>query len=285
MKAITMDIKRRSSTKRTIVTSVIGTAAASAASYAVREITRRRGSKHGRASAMMPGKIERIVTGSGQWATPVNQRPRLFFDKGNVSRMLDSTTQLHADSPASPVALMDFVALQQSSYQTAARSQLTRLLATSYPNAASIRSNRAALSEALDGSEDQLNSQLSRCELTYLRYIHRVRPTSSAKLTRLTGDLRSVAKELGKLPNPSQRRQASARIILADVYLWQGLIDESNEQMSRALVLMGSMYNDRELIKLSTEANGHQIIDETYKGSTDLSVQQRAHELADAETQ
>ena len=234
---------------------------------------------------MMPGRIERIVAGSGQWATPVNQRPRLFFDKGNVSRMLDSTTQLHADSPAAPVALMDFVALHQSSYQTAARSQLTRLLATSYPNAASIRSTHAALNEAVEGTEDQLNSQLSRCELTFLRYIHRVRPTSSTKLTRLADELRSVAKALGKLPNPSQRRQASARIILADIYLWQGLIDQSNDQMSRALVLMGSIYNDPELIKLSTEVNGNQIIDLTYKGSPDPSVQQRAHDLADSGTQ
>ncbi len=285
MKAITMDIKRRPSTKRTIVTSVLGTAAASAASYAVREVARQRGSKHGGSSAMMPRSIERIFAGGGGRATPIDQRPMLFFDKGNVLRMLEISTPLRDDSPAAAVALMDFVAQQQGENQHYARSRLTTLLETSYAHPGAIRSNLAARTESQQSNEGYLTSQLSFCELTFLGFKHSVRPTSSIKLTRLAEDLENVATDLGK--RNDQRRQASARIILADVYLELGQNKEANEQMSRSLVLIGTLYNDSELTRLSTEANGPGIITRTYQDSTDPAVkklEQQARVLADSET-
>jgi len=277
MKAITIQGKGRQSTMRIVTTSILGTAAASAATFAVGEMARRRSNARGTTSSMMPKNIERIVASSRGWGTLLNQRPLLVFDKGNVLRMLESSTPLHADSPAAAVAMMDFVALQQGEYQHFARSRLTTLLETSFAHPTAIRSNQAARSESRQSDEGKLTSLLSYCELTFLRYIHSVRPASPSKLERLADDLQNVATLLGK--RNDQRRQASARIILADVYLWLGQIDQANEQMSRALVLIGTLYSDPELIQLATNANGHGIIDQTYEDLPDSTVLAHAREL------
>jgi len=278
MKAITIQDTNRSSTKRTIATSILGTAAASVAGFAVREIVRVRGNAHGSSTAMWPRSIERIVGGTRGWETPINQRPHLFFNKGNVAQMLECSTELHADSPAAAVALMDFVAQQQGEYQHYARSRLTTLLQTSFAHPAAIRSNRAAMSESQQSEEGRLTNLLSSCELTSLSFIHSTRPTSTAKLVRLADDLEKVAPLFGK--RGDQRRQASARIILADVYLWLGKTDQANGQMSQALVLIGTLYKNKELVQLSTEVNGIDIVDETYQGSPDTSAQEAARDLA-----
>jgi hypothetical protein len=227
---------------------------------------------------MMTRSIDKMFAGSGGSVTPIDRRPKMVFDKGNVLRMLESSKPLRDDSPAAAVALMSFVAEQQGEYQHFARSLQTTLLETCFPYPGAIRSNFAARNEALQANEGYLTSLLSSCELAFLSFKHSLRPTGTTKLEHLATDLETVATEFGK--RNDQRRQASARIILAAVYLELRQIENANEQMSRALVLIGTLYNDPELVQLSTNINGHEIIDQTYEGLRDSSVHAHARELA-----
>lgn len=281
MKAIT--IRRETSITRRIAIPILAATASSAVTYATRELIRGRSGRTSRAHSM-PGTFDRLM-GRDSWDTPINQRPQLLFNKGNISQMLGSSDQLDADSPAAAIAMMGFLAEHQNDLQLYARSRLTKLLGTS---AGALRSDRAAVGEAKHfaairetqrPSDEELTSQLTHLEWTFRHSMHGARPIKRAKLVSLATDLSDVATELSKLN--SQRRQASARIILAYVYLQMGNNSQANQEMSQALVLIGNIYGNRELIRLSTEVNGQQIIDLTYEGAPDGSNQQQhAHELA-----
>ncbi len=281
MKSIT--IKRETSTLRRIAVPILTATASSAVTYATHELMRRRSGRTGRAHAM-PGALDRLIS-RDSWDTPINQRPQLLFNKGNISQMLGSSDQLDADSPAAAIAMMGFLAEHQNDLQLYARSRLTKLLGTSD---GAIRSDRAAVGEAkqfattretVRPSDEELTSQLTHLEWTFRRSMHGAHPIKRAKLSSLATDLSDVAAELSKLN--SQRRQASTRIILAYVYLQMGKNEQANQEMSQALVLIGNIYGSPELIRLSTEVNGQQIIDLTYEGAPDGSNQQQhAHDLA-----
>lgn len=216
------------------------------------------------------------------WNVPMRQRPVLIFGKGNVSEMLRVVEQLQQDSPAAAVGLMDFVAQHQiptnPDYQIKARNRLTTLLITSYPTQAAYASQRVGQQESKQTEHGELTSLLSRCELDFLSNVHGVR-RGQANLSQVARQLESVANAFAT--RDSLRRQASARIILADIYLRQGSADAANHEMSKALVLIGTAYATSDLIDLAKAAYPDiDIISETYRETTATDARRRALELS-----
>ena len=210
------------------------------------------------------------------WDTPLADRPVLVFDKGETSQILEISGKLFQDSPAAAIALMDFVAMHQSSIQPYARARLTTLLQMCNPRGIALRSAKAGYREMQQSHDGRLTVALSHLELGFLQRI-------SGETTRNTPELETLSYELQQLiagfrDRDSQRRQGAARVVLADVLLRLGRVEDANQQMSQALVLLGTIYSDSELILLSVNVNGASIIDLTFGPSSD-EAQQKAHLL------
>ncbi len=223
--------------------------------------------------------IDRVWRQSARnpWSTPVSHRPALVFDKGNTATIMDAAGRLSGDSPAAAIALMDFLTQHDCPEQPFARARLTTLLTRFFPFPAAVQSGRFGLKETQSTGNGQLTAALCRCEVKFLSFIHGSLSVRRRHLPQLAKDLQHVADSFAK--RDSLRRQASARIILADVYLRLQDNASANREMSKALVLMGTVYGNRELIALSTAANGPAIIEQTYNGSLDPQASQRAREL------
>lgn len=174
---------------------------------------------------------------SGRWSEQIEQE--LAFDKGQAALMLEAADMAYG-SPATAVAMMDFMARQRSPYRGKAQSRLTSLLLTVYPHISAQISAEAGRNRARQEGDDQLTAKLNYLEIEFLRYIHGTPGGRTTSLKKLSGRLEDLADTLST--RGSQRRQASARIILADIYLQQQRFDEANQEMSQALQLIQSFY-------------------------------------------
>lgn len=225
---------------------------------------------------MTRSAIELHVVSEKLWDTPLSDRPISVFNKGQLSQMLEISGKLFDDSPAAAIALMDFFVLQRSEVQADARARLTTLLQRCNTRAIALRSAQLGNQETQQSSDGRLTVALCKYELAFLQRI-------SGETTRNTPDLVTLVEELQQLSarfkdRDSQRRQGATRVILADILLRLGQVDGANRQMSQALVLLGTVYEDRELMLLSVNVNGRSIIDQTFGPSSD-EAQQKAYLL------
>ncbi len=184
------------------------------------------------------------------WSAPLAQRPQLSLSKGDIALMLDRAYDLQTISPAAAVALMDFVCQHNSDHRGSARARLTALLQQVYPQRSAITSAEIGREEAVQAGDDQLTAHLSQIEIDFLSFMHGLRSRRST-LPQLAERLTKLADALDS--RDSLRRQASARIILADIMLRQGDFEAANSGMGRGLSLLGRVVNDTHLRDLASD--------------------------------
>lgn len=247
-----------------VTRTILGGAATVAGTYAIQRMSERRQTTAGPATSRLPKRFTRLtsdrtqgITGRVQWDKPIGQRSRLSLDKGAVSTMLASADRLFTDSPAAAIALMDIVA-QRGELSHFGRARLTTFLQTAYPHRAAILSGQVALRDAEQTQEGQLTSKLSQFEITFLGLVHGTTRMSPRQADQYTRELESIATELEARGHTG--RQVSARIILANIALRRGDLHQANDQLSRALGLMGTLYDTQELSDTAAHMRDHQAI-------------------------
>lgn len=231
----------------TVLTGVVGSAASAAvAAVVTRELqaSRIRSARRAGKSAHRPWSTRSL------WATKASDET--VFNQGNVAQMIEALPRLEEDSPAAAIALVSFLSQQRGDNRGWAQSRLAALLCSYYPHASAISSAKAGRAIAKDVRDDRLTADMSLHEVDYLSYIHGLLPRWM-HLSQLAEKLEKTAEALAS--RDSQRRQTSARIILADIYRRQGRLIQANQQLGLALVLMGAVYQQPGLIELATNAS------------------------------
>jgi hypothetical protein len=210
-----------------------------------------------------------MATASHPWSTPIDKRPSLLFGRGDMAAIFDIVGEVRGHSPAAAIALMDFVCVHSSGeYQIPARAGLTAFLMEIGPTLMAARSVEAGIIEARDqlSRGAQLTAQLSACELEFLKLIELESFNGDSELRRLEQQIEVLYDTAEKLIlQSSQWRQASARIILADLLARSRRYEEANNQLARALVLLGTVLENTSLIDLAKIADGG-IVEKTRVG-------------------
>lgn len=194
------------------------------------------------------------------WALPVSQRPQLVFGKGDTSQVHSYLPDLRKDSPGAAVALVRFLTMHQfhsdpsmARDQERAGNELSRLLCQICPTTASFANAKARRKEMQSASNTlgRLTAEFYYWEQVYLQYAQGIQ--SSHKIQELASALWTVCDGLKQAG--SDTRQASARIILADVYLQQRDFPRANEQMVQAITIIGTVHKNPVLVELAKTAD------------------------------
>lgn len=215
------------------------------------------------------------------WIDPPRETMRLVFQgnnrassKGNLAELISVAQQVQATSPAAAIALMDFLAKQSSEAQGHALAQRTLLLSAHYPHDAAIRSAKIGKSSITD-HDGQLTNLLVSCEIDYLDLVQSTRRGHGIDARKLAERLSEVASNFAE--RGEQKRESSARLILADLYLQLGAIDAANKEMAAAIVMVGVLYQP-EIAELAIDVYGKEIVSQTYRDAPD-GTKSRAFEV------
>ncbi len=190
------------------------------------------------------------------WSLPVSQRPALPFDQGGIAQVLNCLPQLRTDSPGAAVALVHYVTMHRAHTdplterdREKARNEFSRLLTQICPNSASLDSAQAGREEMQRSAAAQghLTAELTYWEQNFLMLAHSMATDHS--IEEVAAGLSQTAD--GLRDADSQRRQASARIMLADILLQLRKFGHADREIATALALIGAVYPNEELIKLA----------------------------------
>jgi hypothetical protein len=209
--------------------------------------------------------------------------PRLRFQqdatpataKGQLTQLIWVAQRIEWYSPAAAVAITDFLAKQTSEIQGNAHAERTRLLEKIRPSAAARHSASNGRRYHTDTDGQQTN-QLAYLEVVFLGIVHNEPWANGIDRVKLRSDLLQLAGSFHA--RGEQKREASTRFILADLYLQAGHPEDATREMGKAIVLASVAYASRDdesaldqmkLVELTTGALGQSIIDETYQAAPD----------------
>ena len=137
----------------------------------------------------------------------------------------------------------------------------TTLLLNNYPYRAAVLSGE--IGRALTGETDidgELTNSISHCEVSYLQLIHETQRDQEAVVYALISELTTLARIC--VQRRDQKREASVRVMLADLLLHVGQVDRANREMASAIVAISSAFDRREdLSALVSDAFGEQFVD------------------------
>lgn len=191
------------------------------------------------------------------WALAVQHRPQFAFGKGDTSQLFNFLPELRVDSSAAPVALMHYLTMQQAPAdptqlytQERAGNELTQLLCEVFPTPQAMASAKARRREAQQHGNPLgiATAELKYLEVVYLCFVQGIQPGQS--IQQLSSGLYQVAEGLKQAT--SDRRQAIARIILADVLTQQRQPEQAKQQMVQALAIIGTIGVNKELQAISS---------------------------------
>jgi hypothetical protein len=224
----------------------------------------------------IPGRRIKNGNGTPSWSLPASQRPPMSFGQGGIAQVFDCLPQLRSDSPGAAIALVHYVTMRQphANQQTEhdrerAGNELTRLLTQIQPNQASLDSAEARREEMQQSSTPQgrLTASLTYWEQIYLLLVHG--QPCGHDVNEITRELAQIADGLSHAH--SERRQASARIMLADIYLQLREFGHADREMATALALIGQIYPNKELAQLARTVDAktaEQVMSQHTDGST-----------------
>jgi DNA mismatch repair ATPase MutL len=204
----------------------------------------------------------------GTWAIPVGERPDLPFDQGQTGLLFDCLPTMLKDSPGAALAVVTFVAMHRSHrYQGRALNDRTRLLTQCTPNMASLVSASDASWEMRNAAidEDKLSADLTYYEQQFMLLASGRRADHTPR--KIADELLAIAEEFSLRHHP--RREASSRIMAAAILLVD-LRDftRANEEMVKAIALIGVAYPDDTMIELAKSANP-QLVEQLVNSKSD----------------
>lgn len=254
MQAITIGRNRSGLSTRTTLTSIGGAAIVATGMTALQRYVLRRSFT---SDPVVPSAAKHQIskartrrqhrpegrTNAGFWCDQIPKKHRLYFAPESVSRtqgdlanLIGMVESITSTSPASAIALLDFVAQQKSSLRVHARQHLTRLLQVTYPSDAAVASAKTGKRDAQRAGDGVLSSRLAACEVSFLGLIYNTKAGQGIDRQHLANELHELATAFDR--RDSQRRQASARLIRADILLHLGRYDDANNEMKLALDLL-----------------------------------------------
>jgi len=190
----------------------------------------------------------------------MRERPEFTLDEGKTAQLFNCLPTLLTDAPGAALGTVIFMAMHQPHrYQGRALNTWTRLAMKTCPNRTSL-ARASAVSQEMRNAASPLD--IATADLTYweqqsllLACEMQVRHSPS----RIAGELLAIAKEFagfGSGEHDHPRREASARIMAAAI-LHVALRDfgRSNEEMVKAIALIGEAYPDEVMTELARSAD------------------------------
>jgi len=216
----------------------------------------------------------RRSSSAASWSIPTSDRPELPFGQGGIAQVFNCLPQLRIDSPGAAIALVHYVTMHRPHTdqkterdREKAGNELTRLLCQIRPNQASMISAKDRLTEMLRSSSERgrLTAELTNWEQAYLQLVHG--EPNGHTIDEITQQFVQISRGLQEAD--SERRQASARIMLADLYLMAGQIGRADKEIAAALALIGQVYPAKEMTDLarSVDSSTAQSVVSRHQGS------------------
>jgi len=202
-------------------------------------------------------RTERSSRHQASWTIPLRERPDFLFDEGQTSQLFNCLPTLISDSPGAALGTVIFLGMHQSHrYQGRALNDRTRLLTQFVPNPASLSAaSEASLEMAGAASiEDILSADLTFYDQQFLLLASG--QWSYIAPMKMVNELLAIAEQFVQEHHPHPRREASARIMAAAILMVE-LRDftRANEEMVKAIALIGVAYPDATMIELAKSVN------------------------------